>query len=501
MKKHINSMQMYLQKIEQKYGPYIPYALALIFFVVKWIVFTEKNLQHDEPWSVYVAMQTNFSEVVRLALFGGPGILFEILLWLWIGIGGISLEWMRLLPLIFSAVGVYFLYRIAHHFSGLFAGLLAVLMYACSTVMHYYGFELRCYSLYAMFILMSIWFSLQFLNENNTTKQTTFYYWAWGIANLLLVYTHYFAWFFVGIQLFLVFCFYKPLRKKVAALFALLVLGFAPIAIMIFYWIIRFISEGTFFGLPALPSPSWDGWFSTISFFFNRTTGFAMLAVFVCVVAMVLALRKKEKNFPLLCLNVGIPFALMFLISFKIVAMWVPRYVIFACVGFILIYAVSLFKIFDVLKTLRAKIMWIVFAVALTGYYLVSFVPDHRRFPHFFDYTGAVEYIRKHEQRPFVLALTNHSGGFKYAYYRPLFERKFEYNLHGKYDGFYFLPLENNDQLQTILELNLDQVIVFGNRLFDERIIPLLDSLATVYPYQSEAQFFFPFYHVVIFQR
>ena len=484
-----------LQKIEQKYGVFIPYALALIFFVVNWIVFTEKNLSHDEPWSVYIATKSTFSDLVATAFLGNPGILFEILLWIWIKIGGISLEWMRLLPLIFSAISVYFLYRIAHHFRGLFAGLLAVLMYACSTVMHYYGFELRCYSLYAMFVLMSIWFLLQFLNTENTRKRSNLYFWIWGFTNLCMVYTHWFAWFFVGIQLLLLFLYYKPLRKKIILSFAFLIVGFFPAAIKLFEWFIQLTTEGTF-----LYSPQWREFFGTLSFFFNGTTHFAMLALFVCFVAMFLAMRKKEKTFQFLCLNVGIPLALMFLISFKY-PMWVPRYVIFACVGFILIYAISLLKIFDVLKTLRAKIMWIVFAIALTGYYLVSFTPDHRKFPHFFDYTGAVEYIREHEQRPFVLALTNHSVGFKYAYYRPLFERKFEYNLHGKYDGFYFLPLENNDQLQTILELNLDQIIVFGNRLFDERIIPLLDSLATAYPYQSEVQFFAPFYHVKIFQR
>lgn len=492
-------MNAKLQKFEQKYGTLLPYALAMIFFIVKWIIFTEKDLQHDEPWSVFVATQSSFSNLIAANFLGNPGVLFEILLWLWIKIGGIDLEWMRILPLIFASIGVYFLYKVVYHFRGLFAALIAVLMYAFSTVMHYYGFELRCYSLYAMLVLASIWFLLQFLNEKNTAKQTTIYFWVWGFVNLCMVYTHWFAWFFVGIQLFLVFLYYKPLRKKIILLFALLLLGFLPAAIKLFNWFIQLTSEGTF-----LEPPRWDGFYSTLHFFFNGRRGFwssfALFALLICFVALFLALKKKEKQFPLLCLNVGIPFALMFLISFQF-PMWVPRYVIFAGVGFILIYVVSLFEILNALKTQRSKIIWLVFSVVLIGHYLFSFNADHRKFPHFFDYSGAVQYIQKHEQRPFVLAVTNHSAGLMYAYHRPLFERQYCYTRHGKHDDFYFLPLENDANLQAILELNLDQVIVFGNRLFDEQIKPLLDYLATIYPYQTEAQFFAPFYHVKIFQK
>jgi len=484
-----------LQKFEQKYGAFIPIALAFIFFVVKWLIFTEKDLQHDEPWTIFVATQASLSDLITVNFLGNPGILFEILLYVWIKIGGLGLEWMRILPLIFASVGVYFLYKIVNHFNGLFAALIAVLMYSCSTFMHYYGFELRCYSLYAMFVLASTWFLLQYLNEQHPTKKTILYYWAWGIANLCLLYTHWFSWFFVGIQLFLVFSYYGQLRKKVILSFAFLLIGFAPVAIKLFNWFIKLTSEGTF-----LSPPRWDGFYNTLSHFFNNTKGFAMIALAICVVAFILAIKHKGKKFRLLCLNFGLPFALMFLISFKY-PMWVPRYVIFAGVGFILIYVISLFKIFDALKSRPAKITWLVFAISLTTVYFVSFKADHKKFQHFFDYSGAVEHIREHEERPFVLAVTNHSAGLMYAYHRPLFERQYCYNLHGKYDDFYFLPLETHDHLQAILELNLDQVIVFGHRLFDEEITPLLDSLAAVYPYQTEAQFFAPFYHVKIFQK
>jgi len=344
-----------------------------------------------------------------------------------------------------------------------------------------------------MLVLASVWFLLQFLNEQNTRKKTNFYFWIWGVSNLCLVYTHWFSWFFVGIQLFLVFLYYKPLRKKVVFSFAFLMLGFLPATIRLFSWFIKLASEGTF-----LEPPRWNDFFGTLSFFFNSTRGFAMIALFICVVALFLAMKKKEKKFQILCLNIGIPFALMFLISFKY-PMWVPRYVIFAGVGFIQIYVISLFKIYDILKTLRMKIIWVIFAIGLTGIYFASFTADHRRFPIFFDHSGAVEFIRKHEQKPFVFATTNWDGGIVYTYHRPLFEN-INSSIVGEYDNFHFFLLWSDEHLQAIRELNLNQVIVFGNRLFDEDIKPLLDSLAKDLPYQK-TKFFAPHNHVKIFQK
>jgi hypothetical protein len=441
-------------------------------------------------------MQPSFSDLVSKAFLGNPGILFEILLHFWIKIGGIDLEWIRLLPLIFSSIGIFFLYKIANFFGGLFTALTAVSMYAFSTFMHYYGFELRGYSLYAMLALASTWFLFQYLKEQNTSKKTTLHYWLWGFFSLCLVYTHWFSWFFAGFQFFLTFCYFKQQRTKIAILFALVLIGFVPAAIKLFDWFVNLTSQGTF-----LTPPKWDGFYYVLSDFFNRTLGFSMIALFICFVAFILAIKQKEKKFQLLCLSIGLPFALMFLISFKY-PMWVSRYVIFACAGFILIFVISLIKIFDSLKKQQLKRVWLVFSVCFLGYYFFSFSSNYKFF-WFFDYSGAVEFVKKHKKKPFVLVDTSWDLALMYRYHRPiLYKVAAGGSPSGKYDDFYYIQLTESSGLQAIREANCDQVIVFGNRFDDPQIVPLLDSLSVLYPVQEqEIPFFSPFFHVKIFQK
>jgi hypothetical protein len=486
-------MKENLQKIEQKYGRYIPYVLVAIIFIVKWIFFPERDLHHDEPWCVILSIQTTVGHVIAATFVGNPGILFEVLLHFWIKIGGMDLEWMRTLPLIISAIGAFFIYKIAKHFGGILVGFVAVLMYALSSYMNYYGFEVRMYSLYATLSLASTWFMFQYLNEENKSKKTTLYYILWGFSTLCLVYTHWFSWIFVGFQFLLAFCYFKTLQKKIALLFSFVVLGFAPVLIKFiikfFYLLSRFELEGGFVNAPSL-----NRFYNTFSEFFNDTRGFAVIAAVVCVVAFILAIKQKNKKFQLLCLSIGLPFTVFYLICF-VYPMWVPRYVIFACVGFILIYAISLIKIYNVLKSKWGKTTWLVFAIFLTGFYLSSF--DYYKRLIYFDLSGAVEYIRKHEEKPFVFATTNYDGGIVYTYHQPILKSVF---ANREYDDFYFTFFWDDEHLQTIRDLDYDQVIIFGNRLFDEDIIPFLDSLAKDYPYQK-TEFFAPFNHVRIYQK
>ncbi|MDR2907198.1 MAG: glycosyltransferase family 39 protein [Bacteroidales bacterium] len=490
----LNNLKSKLQAFEQNYGKFIPYVLAAIFFIVNLIVFTEKDLGHDEPWSVYLGMQS-MNNLISKTFLGNPGILFEILLHFWIKIGGIELEWMRILPLIFSTVSLVFLYKIAKHFGKIQTALIAVFLYVFSTFMHYYGFELRAYSLYTMFALMSTWFLFQYLNEQNSGRKTTSHYWIWGFANLCLVYTHWFSWFFVGFQLFLTFCYFKQHRIKIIFLSGLLLIGFLPAAIKLFNWFVTLTSQGTF-----LTPPSKDALYGAISHFFNDTRGFAMIAFLVCVAAFGLAIKQKERKFQLLCLNFALPFVTMFLISFKY-PMWVDRYFIYVCVGLFLIFSISLTKIYGVLKTRVTRLIFIILSICFLGYYAVSFSADHKKM-YFFNYSDAVEYIRKHEKEPFVLANTGWDTALMYAYHHPIFiQAAYGHPFGKKYDNFYFIQLVDNSGLQAIREADCDQVIVFSDRLSDENIKILLDSLAVSYPYQTEAVFFEPYNHAQIFSK
>jgi len=183
-------------------------------------------LWFDEIFSVHAARHT-WGALWRFAaadLIHPP--LFYALLKLWTAAGGESLLWLRLFPALTSIAALVPLFLLARELRlGTQGTALALLLAAANGYLIKYAQELRMYSLLLLLTLTSLWLFVKLLYSARAPRALLF---ALFLANLLLVYTHYYGWLVVACEAALLA--YADRRKLRAFLpvCAGLLLCFAP---------------------------------------------------------------------------------------------------------------------------------------------------------------------------------------------------------------------------------------------------------------------------------
>jgi mannosyltransferase len=170
------------------------------------------------------------------------------------------------------------------------------------------------------------------------------YTWLLILVNTLLIYTHFFGFFVLFIQLCSLF-FIRDNRMKLFKGYLLVTLGtlvcFLP-------WFSIFLSRFWIASLHGtwLSPPGITGLYNMIWSFSNAPVIAVTFLVIMLLGFMNYLFRKKNRNFKrdnvsMLVIWFFVPYLLMFLVSFK-VPMFLDRYVVFISPGFYLLVAVSL---------------------------------------------------------------------------------------------------------------------------------------------------------------
>ena len=124
--------------------------------------------------------------------------LFYALLKLWTAAGGESLAWLRLLPVLLSVASVAPMLLLCRELRlGAWETNLALALAAVNGYLIKYAQEVRMYSLLLLLTLCSLWLLARFFNaaDERRSRRTLA---ALALANLLLVYTHYYGWLVVA---------------------------------------------------------------------------------------------------------------------------------------------------------------------------------------------------------------------------------------------------------------------------------------------------------------
>jgi len=203
-------------------------ALCLIYIVVRVWRLTDSCLWFDEIFSVHAAEHTwnTIWWFVARDLIHPP--LFYATLKLWIGIGGESLLWLRLLPVLFSALAlVPFVYLCRELKLPDSVMLLSLAFLAVNGSLIKYTQTLRMYSMLMFLSLLSMWLFVRYFNRGKS------FFWLL-IANLLLVYTHYFGWLVVGTEVIAILTFQRIKWRRMVTMSVILLVGFLPWIIAVF---------------------------------------------------------------------------------------------------------------------------------------------------------------------------------------------------------------------------------------------------------------------------
>ncbi|MDQ3820748.1 MAG: glycosyltransferase family 39 protein, partial [Acidobacteriota bacterium] len=183
-------------------------------------------LWFDEIFSVHAA-RYNWA---RMLSFVAADVVhppaFYALLKVWIGIGGESLIWLRLLPALLSVAAIVPFVLLCREL-GVGRGelYLALLLMAINGYLIKYAQEVRMYSLLLLLTLTSLWLFVKLLRSEVTSRREILVLFA---INLLLVYTHYFGWMVVALESFYLYFRGHTARRRFLLSAALLLLCFSP---------------------------------------------------------------------------------------------------------------------------------------------------------------------------------------------------------------------------------------------------------------------------------
>ena len=197
-------------------------AICIIYISARFWNLTDSCLWFDEIFSVHAA-EIDFDQLIWFVaqdLIHPP--LFYILLKIWIFIGGESLFWLRLFPVLFSIIALVPFYLICQKLKiGLPTIALAFFLFAANGALIKYAQEVRMYSLLLCLSLFSIWLFLRFSNLGKS-------FWILTIVNVLLIYTYYFGWLIVLSEVAAILILQRIKIRQILTSFGICLLAFAP---------------------------------------------------------------------------------------------------------------------------------------------------------------------------------------------------------------------------------------------------------------------------------
>lgn len=174
------------------------FALIVVVFIgARLWQLTASCLWFDEVFSVHAARH----EWSRLLGFVAADIihppLFYALLKVWISIGGESLLWLRLFPVLTSIAVIIPFFLLCRELRLRSTEIqLSLLLMAVNGYLIKYAQEVRMYSLLLFFTVCSLWLFIRFVNATRARKLLL----ALSAVNLLLVYTHYYGWLVIAAE-------------------------------------------------------------------------------------------------------------------------------------------------------------------------------------------------------------------------------------------------------------------------------------------------------------
>jgi mannosyltransferase len=197
------------KKFINKYLFLIPYLFVVVNFFLKENCLEFQNIAGDETFSIYYA-QLNPSEIIHFLSQGNNPPFFELILHYWIKFFGISDYSVRVIPLIFSSLSVFFLYEIAYKFLNLKTAILAATLFTFSNFEMYFAHEVRVYALFLFLTLVSFYSFLNLIQDFKSKKYIVIFV----LANSILLYSHYFGFFVLFVQFISIFLLTEKNFKK-----------------------------------------------------------------------------------------------------------------------------------------------------------------------------------------------------------------------------------------------------------------------------------------------
>jgi uncharacterized membrane protein len=306
------------------------------------------DLWLDEIFSVETIRMTWQDMFFRIIGDGVHPPLFYVLLKFWSVISQ-EVWWLQLFPVAISILTLIPFYLLCRELNLTFLEMsVALFILSFNSYLIEYSLDLRMYGLFQFFTLFSLWLFIKLIKSEKAEQKL---FWQITLINLLIVFTHYFGWLFVGLEGLYLLIFHRRIFYK----FAIYSFGiFISFSFWIWFVLQRVANNESSGNLNWLVCPTVSDltWFyATLNGTFNisHTTLLNLLIFgFPILILIYRSFRQKtnDKNWLMLAFFAFAPVILVFILSNVLPkSIWQERYLIMSAIPYQLLLTKSLFNL------------------------------------------------------------------------------------------------------------------------------------------------------------
>lgn len=431
---------------------------VIINIFIKTLFLDSEPICQDEPFSIYHAQFTIAELINHLKNYNNPP-LFEFILHFWIKLFGISAFSVRVLPMIFSSLSVFLVYKIGKDFFDNKIAVVASALFTFSTMQILYAHDCRVYSLFLLLTLTSFYQFFKILKfRDRSTKHWMFL----SISNILIMYAHYFGafvWIVEGIIIALFFYKNKRILIKFCLMILLCIVAYIPQIPVAYFRFFGSVKNGTW----LKPPEGIESVYNMIWSFTNMPVP-AVMSLAILIFAMLKFLFFSDKKITNQYTKYTViwflfPFLFMFFISYK-VPMFLDRYLIFLTPAYYFMLGIALTFLFY----RKSVFIGISIVLIIVFVFSVSLNPSKKS-----EINKAVEYIKtqKNDSTVVLICPSDFSTNFVYYYDRNSFMKT---DTLGEYNAMNKSMI--NDNIYFINHIDSS----FFNRIHDFKKVIYLDA-------------------------
>ncbi len=405
-----------------KQNPAIVIAFGLFFLSFIWKLFfiVQRDICIDEPFTIFHA-QKSLWDIWLLSSQNEPNPpLFLILEHFVIQLFGLSPMAVRFPSLIFTSLTPVFIFLVGRKLFSSVAGITAALLFVFSTQQFYYGLEARTYALLYMAAAASIFFFFCFMAEPRNRK----YFWLLILANIVMVYSHYFGWFVIFSEALIVLLRWKNkilVRRWILNTVVQIIL-YAPMWVVMAQQLL-ISGKGTWID-PPLPRD----YYIEMAKMLNGMVAFNLILCILIATTLYYLyvnhnLRVFNWNHLYLVLLFFVPYTIMFFVSFRM-PIFLNRYILFGSVSLYLLVG----GIFGALAQNLGRLKYVpLFLLLIVSFVSLKILPTT---VYFRDVQQAVAKVKSLQSDECLVVIHAFPGreGFAYYYNRALFSQPYVFD-------------------------------------------------------------------------
>ena len=192
------------------------FALLLLAIFKLWLLPLRTGLWQDETGTFWAIQGNALAEVVhRTLVWPAQTLLYTIIDWTAVQIGGSSELVMRLPSVVAMLLGAHLLYRLGCRLMSADAARAATLVFVCSEAVAFAAADARPYALGTAAVISAAWFLVRWWDGRNLSAGIAF-----AISSSLIVHMHYVL--AVSLVVFVVYAFYRALRGAAPSILQIL---------------------------------------------------------------------------------------------------------------------------------------------------------------------------------------------------------------------------------------------------------------------------------------